>query len=292
MSNYLHEITPISDKDCFYIVERHKSEFLFPRHAHAEYELNFIENGKGVRRVVGDSVETIDSFELTLITGQQLEHAWEQGNRTGGDMREITIQFSPDIFTPELLKKSQFASIREMLEKAEHGLTFSMKTIMKVYPLIDTIASENESFDQFLHFMKIMYELSLADDSRVLASRSSAPPKDDAEGRRVLAVKQYINAHHNEDLRLETLAALAGMSPSAFSRFFRQRTGRTLMDYIIDVRLGYAARKLIDTTSSISEISAACGFNNLSNFNRIFKARRSCTPREFREMFKKKRVIV
>ena len=59
MSSLLTEITPLSEKDCFYIVERHKSEFLFPLHRHRDYELNFIENGRGVRRVVGDSVEEI-----------------------------------------------------------------------------------------------------------------------------------------------------------------------------------------------------------------------------------------
>lgn len=77
MSNVLREITPLSDKDCFYIVERHKSEFLFPLHSHPEFELNFIENGKGVRRVVGDSVEEIGAYDLTLVAGSDLEHAWE-----------------------------------------------------------------------------------------------------------------------------------------------------------------------------------------------------------------------
>jgi AraC-like DNA-binding protein len=292
MSIFLHEITPLSDKDCFYIVERHKSEFHFPLHSHPEFELNFIENGKGVRRVVGDSVEEIGSYELTLIGGGELEHTWEQGDRAESDMREITIQFSPDLFSHDLLKKSQFSSIQQMLEKAGHGLTFSLKTIMKVYPLLDTLAAENDSFEQFLTFLRILYDLSLADDSRVLSSSSMAHANRDVEGRRVQMVKQYINDHYAEDLRLETLASLVGMSPSAFSRFFRQRTGRTLMDYIIDVRLGYAARLLLDTTESVSDICYACGFNNLSNFNRTFKAHRGYAPRDFRAMFKKKRVLV
>ena len=61
---------------------------------------------------------------------------------------------------------------------------------------------------------------------------------------------------------------------------------------IIDIRLGYAARMLVDTSSGISEICYACGFNNLSNFNRIFKAKRGYTPRDFRALFKKNRVFV
>ena len=82
------------------------------------------------------------------------------------------------------------------------------------------------------------------------------------------------------------------VSTVAFSRFFRQRTGRTLSEYIVDIRLGYAARMLVDSSRNISEICYECGFNNLSNFNRTFKTKRHYTPREFRAMFKKNKVIV
>lgn len=288
----LEEITPLSEKDCLYIVDRHKSEFQFPLHAHREYELNFIENGAGVRRVVGDSVEEIGPFELTLITGKDLEHAWEQGRCTAQDVREITIQFSPDLISEATLNRSQFSAIRKMFARAEQGLTFPMKTIMKVYSLLDALASEPSSFDQFLHFLKILNDLAESEEARVLASSSFAHADRDKESRRILKVKQFISEHAAEDIRLETLASLVGMAPSAFSRFFRQRTGRTVVDYIIDVRLGNAARMLVDTAQNISEICYACGFNNLSNFNRIFKAKRGYTPRDFRTIFRKKRVFV
>lgn len=58
---YVHsEITGLSEKDCFYIVERHKKKFTYPLHNHRDYELNFIFNGAGVRRIIGDSVETLN----------------------------------------------------------------------------------------------------------------------------------------------------------------------------------------------------------------------------------------
>jgi AraC-like DNA-binding protein len=82
------------------------------------------------------------------------------------------------------------------------------------------------------------------------------------------------------------------MSPSSFSRFFKMRTGKTLSSYLSGIRLGNAARALVDTTATVSEICYSCGFNNLSNFNRVFKARRGMTPHEFRSMYKKKKVIV
>lgn len=292
MGKVLTEITRLSEKDCFYIVERHKTEFTYPLHQHKEYELNFIENGKGVRRIVGDSVEDIGDYELVLIGGEDLEHVWEQGNCRSTDIREITIQFPGDIFGSGLLSRNQFASIKRMLARAGHGLSFPLASIMKIYSVLDTIASEQERFIQFLKFLYILYELSVSDDSRVLASSSFAHSAKSTESRRVQKVKQYIDDNYSKPLKLAELADLVGMSPVAFSRFFRRRTDRTLSDYIVDIRLGHAARMLVDTTKNVSEICYECGFNNLSNFNRTFKAKRNYTPREFRAMFKKNKVLV
>ena len=292
MRRVFTEITRLSDKDCFYIVERHKTEFTYPLHQHKEFELNFIERGKGVRRIVGDSVEEIGDFELVLIGGEDLEHVWEQGRCRSKDIREITIQFSGDIFGEDLMSKNQFASIRRMLKRADHGLAFPLSAIMKVYSTLDTIAAESERFVQFLKFMYVLYELSISDEARVLASSSFAHTERSTESRRVQKVKQYVNDHYAEPQKLADLADLVGMSPVSFSRFFRQRTGRTLSDYIVDIRLGFAARMLVDSSKNISEICYECGFNNLSNFNRTFKAKRNYTPRDFRAMFKKNKVIV
>ena len=292
MSKVFRETPPITDKDCFYIVERHKSEFLYPIHSHEEFELNFVEHGRGVHRVVGDSIEEIGEYDLVLVTGNGLEHAWQQGNCSAPDVREITIQFSSTLMDDRLLGRTQFDSIRKMFERARLGVAFSMTGIMRVYNFLDSLATMNEHFEQFLTMLKILYELSQDQEARTLASTSFADVSADRESRRVTKVKEYISVHYAEDLRLEDLSALVGMAPSAFSRFFKQHTTRTLSDYIIDVRLGNAARQLVNTSTSISEICYSCGFNNLSNFNRIFKARRGYTPRDFRALFTKNRVYV
>lgn len=292
MSDVLKEITPLSEKDFFYIVERHKSEFTYPVHQHKEFELNFIEGGAGVRRIVGDSVETIGDYELVLIGGQDLEHVWEQGDCESKDIREITIQFSRDMFSPEQLAKNQFTGIRRMLQQAEHGLAFPVSDIMKVYHIIDTLPSQKDRFRQFLQFLLLLNELASFDNARVLASTSFAHAAKSSESRRILKVKQYIDEHYTEPLRLADLADMVGMSPSAFSRFFKLRTGRTLSDYIIDIRLGYAARQLVDTTTSVVEICYDSGFNNISNFNRIFKKRKGCSPTLFRENYHKNKIFV
>lgn len=292
MTRVLREITPITDKDCFYIVERHKSEFTWPIHSHEEYELNFIERGKGVRRVVGDSIEEIGDYELTLIAGDGLEHAWEQGSCVERDVREVTVQFSPRLLDGVLLARNQFATIRKMFDRAGAGLTFSMPAIMKVYNLIDGLASREDRMDQFLDMLKILHVLSLDTQARMLASRSFVGAGHDVGNRRISKVQEYIAQHYMEDIKLEDLSGMVAMVPPAFSRFFKQNTGRSPVDYIIDVRLGAAARMLVDTGASVKEICYACGFNNISNFNRTFKVRRGYTPREFRSLFTKNKVFV
>ena len=287
----LREITPLSEKDCFYIADRHKTEFTYPMHCHGEYELNFIEHGAGLRRIVGDSVETTKDYDLVLIATSELEHVWEQGECKSEDIREITIQFAPHFFD-SLIDTNQFDRVRSMLDKARNGLCFPLDAIMKIYFLIDTLP-EAKGFYAVTQFLTMLYELSIfTDEARELSSSSFAKVTQQANSRRVLKVQQYISEHYRDEIHLNTLADMVGMAPTAFSRFFKQRTGKKLSDYITDIRLGHAARLLVDTTMSVAEICYDCGFNNLSNFNRIFKRKKSCPPTEFRETYFKKKVII
>lgn len=290
----LHEITPLMGKDALYIADRKKKEFAYPIHNHEVYELNFVENAPGVRRIVGDSSEIIGNYDLVLITSPDLEHVWEQNTCTSQDVREITIQFKFGLDEEEngLFEKTPFASIRNMLKEAQKGLAFPLSAIMNVYGLITSISSVEDRFEALMQFIRILHILSLQDGAHTLATSAYAKVKIEDDSRRILKVKNYINENYMFEIKLETLADLANMSQSAFSRFFKLHTGRTLSDYIIDTRLGYATRMLLDTQDSIANISFNCGYNNLSNFNRIFKRKKGCSPSEFREKFKKTRIIV
>ncbi len=291
-NHIIHEITPLSDKDCFYIAERYKKEFTYPIHNHQEFELNFTEKASGVRRIVGDSAEVIGEYDLVLITGKDLEHVWEQHECNSEQIREITIQFSSDLFLKSFINKNQFDSIRKMLERAQKGLCFPMSAVLKVYHLLDTLVSEKEGFYAVIKFMTILYELSLCDDAHTLSSSSFAKIGVHSDSRRVQKVQDYINEHYKEEIRLSKLANLVGMTPVSFSRFFKLRTGKNLSDYIIDIRLGYSTRLLVDSTKSVAEICYECGFNNLSNFNRIFKKKKECSPKDFRENYRKKKILI
>jgi AraC-like DNA-binding protein len=167
-----------------------------------------------------------------------------------------------------------------------------MDAILHVYQQLDTLSSVKDGFYAVMQFLTILYELSRCKEARTLATSSYAKVEVESDSRRVLKVKNYIAKNYMDEIRLNTLADIAGMSPSAFSRFFKLHTGRNLSDYIIDMRLDYASRRLVDTSDGVAEICFACGFNNLSNFNRLFKKHKGCSPSKFRENYHKTRVIV
>ncbi len=279
-------------KDVLYIADRRKKEFTYPIHNHEVFELNFVEHAAGVRRIVGDSTEVIGEYDLVLITSPDLEHVWEQGTCTSEDIREVTVQFDFDFSDSGIFGRNPFNSMRKMMVEAQKGLCFPMDAIMKVYQQIDTLSTIHDGFYAFQQFLTILYELSRCEGARPLATSSFAKVNVASDSRRVLKVKNFINENYQHEIRLSDMASLVGMSPSAFSRFFKLHTGRNLTDYIIDMRLGYASRQLVDSTDSIAEISYSCGFNNLSNFNRIFRKKKGCSPSEFRENYHKTRIIV
>ena len=291
-SGIIHEISPLSGKDVLYIADRRKKEFTYPIHQHPVYELNFVEHAPGVRRIVGDSNEVIGEYDLVLITSPDLEHVWEQNTCVSEDIREITIQFDIDFSANSLFDRNPFNSMKRMMVEAQKGLCFPLDAIMKVYRELDTLSSIKDGFYAFMQFLTILYELSKCEGARALSSTSFAKIEVPSDSRRVQKVKTFIDAHYREDIRLAQLSDIAGMSDSSFSRFFKLHTGRNLSDYIIDLRLGHACRQLVDSTDSVAEICYASGFNNLSNFNRIFRKRKGCSPSEFRENYHKTRIVI
>jgi AraC-like DNA-binding protein len=291
MENPITETTPLTENDCFYLMDRNKDFFTYPLHKHEEMELNFVEHCEGAQRIVGDSIETLGPYDLVLL-GSGLEHNWSQYNCESHTIHEITIQFSRDMLGEQFLSKNQVAGIRAMLDNAKRGIAFDLSAIMRVYDKLTKITEAQPGFYRVLRLLEILYELSLTENYHLLASKSFANVKNMPDNQRVRRVEEYIDAHFTSEIRLKTLADLAGMTPAAFSRYFRTQTGRTISDYIIELRLGHAARNLVDSTKSIAEICYECGFNNISNFNRIFKKKKGCAPSTFRDNYHKSKIII
>lgn len=288
----IREITPLSDKDCFYIAERYKTEFTYPIHNHSEFELNFTEKAAGVRRIVGDSSEVIGDYDLVLITGKDLEHVWEQNDCHSKRYGRLRFSFLP-IFSSRALSIRISSTLSAGCWIKHKRALFPDVCHTQNISVAGYACLRKQGFYAVIKFMTILYELSLfEEEARTLSSSSFAKIDIHSDSRRVQKVQEYINTHYQEEIRLGQLADMVGMTDVSFSRFFKLRTGKNLSDYIIDIRLGFASRLLVDSTMSIAEICYECGFNNLSNFNRIFKKKKSCSPKEFRENYRKKKKLI
>jgi len=278
------EITPLHN-NMFYCVERIKTKFDFPIHKHQAYELNFICNGKGARRIVGDSIEEIDSLDMVFL-GPGLEHGWEQHNCASASIREITLQLSPESFITDYLAKSHMFKLKKMVDLCAYGIRFSLDSILNYYSMLHEIADSHDESNTMLRITWLLNALSEADDYVTLSSSTFANAPQASDSRRINKVQEYIDRHYTDRIKLSSLADIVGMTESAFSRFFKLHTGTSISDYIIEKRLGVATRRLVDTQMSVSEICYDCGFNNLSHFSRCFRQKKGCTPTEFREMYK------
>jgi AraC-like DNA-binding protein len=281
--NIIREITPLTQSDCFTIFSRVKSEFDFPLHCHEEFELNFIMNAKGAKRVIGDHISEIDDMELVLV-GSNLPHVWQTHNCNSKEIKEITIQFHKDLFDDKFLRRNQLGFIRKMLEKSAQGILFSRQTIERIQPRL-SLLNQKQGFDSVLELLSILHDLSISRNMHTLSDATFSNAELSYSSRRIERSIEYMNQNFHKPVTLTEVAKLANMTELSFSRFFKTRTGITFMDSLLEMRLGHASRLLIDTTQSVAEVAYNCGFNNISNFNRLFKKKKGCTPKEFRENY-------
>ncbi len=289
--NIVREITPLTQNDCFTIFSRVKKQFNFPLHYHEEFELNLIINANGAKRIVGDHIDEINDYELVLV-GPNLTHAWFTHNCTTNDIKEVTIQWHKDLFDEKLLHRNQLSFIRKMFDLSSKGILFSKETIQNIYPRILSLDKES-GFDSVMALINILHDLSTSRNMRSLSEAGfNGESQLNYNSRRIEKAFEYMNRNYDKAITLNDIAKLVNMTEVSFSRFIKKRTGITFIDSLNEIRLGHASRILIDTTNSIAEISYSCGFNNISNFNRLFKKKKGCTPKEFRENFSGTRTFI
>ncbi|MDE1191084.1 MAG: AraC family transcriptional regulator [Arachidicoccus sp.] len=284
------EITPLTQNDCFTMAVRHKSNFDFPLHTHEEFELNLILNAKNAKRVVGDHISLIGQSELVFV-GPNLPHGWFTEKCKSKKIHEVTIQFHRDLLQDKFLQKKQLDYMRRMFETSANGILFSSDTIERISPRILSLVNKT-GFDSVLELLSILHDLSLSRNITVLSGSVFNNNSISYNSRRIRKVIEYIHNNFNKQAGLSEAAKIANMTEVGFSRFFKNKTGKTFIDTLTEIRLSSATRMLMETSHSIAEIAYSCGFNNISNFNRIFKKKKGKTPKEFREGFSGTRIFI
>jgi len=273
------EITPLSAEDLFIVLNHPDAKFDYPVHYHSDFELNLVIGSYG-ERVVGDSVENFSELDL-VMTGPNVPHAWF--GAINEKRHVVTIQFSEKMIDFPLLEKRLFQSIKELLYESRRGIVFTKETQNKIKEKILTL-TKMQGFQTVLTFFSILNELSVS-DRRLLTSNKfdSNDIVRASKSRRIAKVCEYIEVNYYKQIKLKEVAALVNMSESAFSHFFKKRTRCTYIDYLTNIRIAKSCQLLSETTQTVAEICYACGFENMSNFMRIFKKKKNVTPAKYRE---------
>ena len=292
VANVSQEVTALREGNEFFLIsERTKADFACALHSHAEFELNLLVGAEGALRKVGDSVEHIAALDLCLI-GPNLSHQRECGQCTNvARAREISIHFLPSLIGADLLSKETFLPIKSMLSDASRGLAFAQPTISKALPLIYEL-SNSRGFDSYLIIMRLLYDLAISPMTRALAGETFRSGNLSHTDERIARLYTFLKQNYQRRITLGEAASFINTSEVTLSRIIKLCTGKSYVNFLNDIRLSFAKRFLIDTDRSITEICYMTGFNNISNFNRLFKAKRGYSPRDFREVYKKSNAMI
>jgi len=275
------ELIPKSDLHSFAVKEFTLPRFKAPWHFHPECELTLIAQSGG-RRFVGDSIEPFSPGDLVLI-GSNLPHYWRNGEeKRKSPSQAVVVHFREECFGVDFLGLPELAGVRNLLLRARRGLQFSGKTRDTVAELMRGMPS-CKGLSRVLTLLQIFKLLVESDEARILSSSGFLPVLDAFAGERINRAYRFIFEHFAEPIRHEDIARDAAMSLSAFCHYFKRVTGRTLTDFINEVRIGHASRLLIETDQPVSKIAFDSGFESLSNFNQRFRKLTGTSPKEYRK---------
>jgi AraC-like DNA-binding protein len=263
-------------------------------HYHPEYQLFVVTEGTGTR-FVGDRVQRFGPGDLVL-TGPNLPHVWRSDDAyfaRGSELRTqgTVVYFRDVVLRDELLDTQEGLKIRQLLERSVSGLAFHSRTGERVAERIRAM-EQSTGFESILALLGILHELSMSEEYEVLSRfrfQSPAQPRDRERMERVYA---YLMGHFTSPVRLAEVAKLAGMTGTAFCRYFRERTNRSLSRFVAELRVGYACRLLAEERLGIAAVGLSCGYPTLSNFNRQFREIVGLTPTVYRRRYGALRVGV
>jgi AraC-like DNA-binding protein len=283
------EITPVTNSDVFVILDSVNKGFDYPIHNHPEYELNLVLNSVGTR-IVGDSTEKYKHADLVLI-GPYLFHKWDSEDKDPDDSKDcrvITIQFDMHLFDQHFLSRKPFYRVKGLLENAARGIRFTGHTLELVRDIM-TQLTHLRGIEGVIAFMRLLDILSQSEEYQYLASEGFDGKAIHTRSKRLHTAYQYIIRHFRDaDLKMCDVASKVNMTDSAFSHFFKKITNKSFSKFLIEMRLGHTCKLLLETDELIINISCASGFNNVANFNRLFKKIHRCTPHEFRKLYQEK----
>lgn len=274
MREIQQEITPITKDDLFIVLDHDNAKFDYPIHCHSEYEINLVMHTSGTR-IIGDEQGEFKDIDLILVA-PYIPHVWKSDYERN---RVVTIQFSGEMLEFPIIFKKQFHCIRELLSSVGSAAIFHVDKGDGIVSDILNLSSV-KGFRSTTSFLEILDTLSAVPHDMVGGLNGQMRP---SKSRRIAKVLAFTEKNLGKQIRLDEVAGLINMSGSAFAHFFKQHTALSYITCLNGMRIAKACHLLESTMMSVSEICYECGFNNKSNFNRIFFKSKRMTPTEYRK---------
>lgn len=253
-------------------------------HQHPEVQLSCILEGEG-KLIVGDYIGRFGPGDIFLL-GQNVPHVFRSDDLyyqpdATRQCHGVLIFFDLRAFGSVFWASEELQEVKGFFEQLtgcyrvsvpEHEGFFKQVKELQHKRKLEKVVGALQLVDSLMHKAKLQ-RLNLADQMHNLSER---------EGKRMEQVLQFLVEESHRQLTLEEVASVANMSREAFCRFFKDRTRKTLVTFLNELRVSNACQALLHTDQTIASIAFSCGFANLSHFNRVFNKTIGITPREFR----------
>lgn len=256
-------------------------EFDAPFHFHPEYELTLIIKGEG-QRFVGKQVDHFLEEDLVFL-GSNLPHCWiNQKIENPGIMAEaIVLQFNQDFLGKDFFSIPEFSEIRKFLEKSRAGLEIQGPEkpgiISGLFDMLQATPTR-----RILILLDILHTLSHAVNLKPIDILFADHFFKFSETNRFQKVFSYLITHYTEEIPLEKISRIAGLSPTSFCRYFKSITQQSFKDVLLEFRIKQSCHLLCTTDLTIKEIAFRSGFYDIPYFNRIFKNKKRISPNQYK----------
>jgi AraC-like DNA-binding protein len=256
-------------------------------HYHPEIEFIEIKQGEGTH-FIGDSIKRFKAGDIFLI-GSNLPHFFrfddvyfhEENNLLAN---VYVAQFSENFWGDRFLLLPENTILRTLLDKAKRGIAISKEVREAISPKLNKLL-HTEGPERIIMLLEI---LTTAAGSREIQQLSSIGFKNEYAGQendRINVVYDYSFTNFKRKIELDEIAAIAGISPNSFCRYFKARTQKTYSQFIIEIKVGYACKLLIDNKYSVKQICYESGFNNFASFHKYFKLITNKSPLDYKKEF-------
>lgn len=248
-------------------------------HQHEEIQITYIDRGQG-NAIIGDSVHAFEDGDV-FVVGARTPHLFQNETPATGEVRMFSIFFTKASFGDGFFALEEMQELDRLFQRIETGIRVVSRTA-RVKELMAAIEQQSH-VNRLISFLHLLKFLSQADFETLSTLKSTRSYTDD-EGERIGNVMHYAMARFDQTIQLNEVAEVAHMTPNAFCRFFKQRTSKTFFQFLMEIRIGYAARMLLQNPEmTVLEIADKSGFKNISHFNRVFRQMKGKTPSAFRK---------